>query len=797
MDTINISELLLTLSISNDKEGHSQATLLSLTIAHDISRTARSDDLTYSINYAAVYATLVETLPKIHYTSLDVLVDHVFETLFRSHPDIHEACVIATLRDTLPRFTIEMTRRRDQTLTDACKFALIGLGFSAIIGVNPRERIEKQTVLFDITVQRTGLQEQFPFFGLTTSIRETFAPSEYLTVEALASAVACHVLKYTKDPNDRVAIKLSKPNALPLAGSAQVQITRKQDDFPHTFSPRAFHDRLLPLRTSTHLATETANNGSSPSLHSVAIALGSNLGDRFANIETALRLLEVPTSLLSDLAKDAQISVVDTSFMYETAPMYVTDQPRFANCACMIETNLSPNDMLCLVKAIETAVGRIPSVRHGPRAVDLDILTYDDQLVDTRPPDSRARLDNLIGELVIPHPRISEREFVLRPLNDMIPHFVHPACNKNISTLLQELMSTRREDDLPMLKVIPFPKYPLNDTEVVKIDGVQVPRTAKHWTVSPTDSTKYSHPRKTRLMATLNVTPDSFSDGAEYNTLPAAIVYTATAVTSGADIIDIGGYSTRPGADFVSTEEEIRRVVPVIQTIRAHGDDAVRHALISVDTFRWDVAEQAVRAGANCINDVHAFTGPTYPLDATSAKHLARMRGVARGLSVPVVLMHSRGDAGANKDYNTYHGDLVPAIQAELGHKVDAIVRGPGGVRRWLVLVDPGIGFSKPVEGQLALMRNLNRVTADQPGNVLAGYPLLFGASKKSVLGAVLEEPDMEGTYQGRKTNAQERGWATAAAVACAVQQGASVVRVHDVAEMRDVVAVASAIWSR
>ena len=115
-----------------------------------------------------------------------------------------------------------------------------------------------------------------------------------------------------------MTIKLSKPNALALAASAQVQITRQRDDFSEIFS-----------------RGPSSTPGSS-SLHSVALAFGSNLGDRFANIETALRLLEVPTSLLGDLPKDAQVSVVDTSFMYETAPMYVTDQPRFANCACMV-----------------------------------------------------------------------------------------------------------------------------------------------------------------------------------------------------------------------------------------------------------------------------------------------------------------------------------------------------------------------------------------------------------------------------------------------------------------------------
>ena len=381
----------------------------------------------------------------------------------------------------------------------------------------------------------------------------------------------------------------------------------------------------------------------------------------------------------------------------------------------------------------------------------------------------------------------------------MIPHFVHPACNKTIRVLLDELMSIRKEDYAPMLKVMPFPKYPSDDTEVTQICGIRVPPTTKYWTLSSTDPAKYGRPHKTYLMATLNMTPDSFSDGSRNNTLPAALAYTTAAIASNADIIDIGGYSTRPGADAVSPEEELARVLPIIHAIRAHPSEGVRRALLSVDTFRAEVALQAVQAGANCINDVHAFTGPAYPVDDAARVHRARMRGVARALGVPVVLMHARGDAGKNKDYGAYGdgGGIVGAVQTELGAKVDAVVRGPGGVRRWLVFVDPGIGFSKPVGAQLALMRDLGRVTAVGEGNALAGYPLLVGPSKKSVWGAVLEEGDVEGAYEGRKTRAQERGWATAAAVACAVQQGASVVRVHDVAEMRDVVAVASAIWNR
>lgn len=181
-DTLHINELLLTLSISNDDvqdtEANPQPISLSLIIAHDISRTARSDDLTHSINYAVVYTTLVETLPKTRYNSLEALADHVFESLFRSHPEVDEARVVVTVRDNLPRFTIETIRRRDRASTGPSGFTIDELSFPAIIGVNPQERAEKQPVVFDIMIhrqQRFVLQGSFPFLGLSTSIRQVCA----------------------------------------------------------------------------------------------------------------------------------------------------------------------------------------------------------------------------------------------------------------------------------------------------------------------------------------------------------------------------------------------------------------------------------------------------------------------------------------------------------------------------------------------------------------------------------------------------------------------------------------------
>lgn len=369
----------------------------------------------------------------------------------------------------------------------------------------------------------------------------------------------------------------------------------------------------------------------------------------------------------------------------------------------------------------------------------------------------------------------------------------------------------RLSQNTPVLKkVVPFPSYPSNGTDTGKF---AVPKTSHYW-----EFTTSGVSRRTYIMATLNTTPDSFSDGSLHDTLPAALSYAKSAVAAGADIIDIGGYSTRPGAVFVSTAEEHARVVPVITAIRESmwnrddTDDGTSQdqagPLISVDTFRWEVAEAAVRAGANCINDVYAFTGPTYPVNSAGQEHLEKMRTVARDLAVPVILMHSRGEASASKDYTEYsyaadsggRGAVVEAVKVELGQKVDAIVKGKGGLRRWFVIVDPGIGFSKSVQGNLELLRDSALIVREgscgrntRAPNPLAGYPILIGTSRKSFLGTILSQS--VGGYQGRETKPAERDWATAAAVACAVQQGANVVRVHDVLEQGDVIRVSQMLW--
>ena len=392
----------------------------------------------------------------------------------------------------------------------------------------------------------------------------------------------------------------------------------------------------------------------------------------------------------------------------------------------------------------------------------------------------------------------------------MVPDFVHPVLRKPIHEMLSDVLNASSVVGSPaMIKVMPFPTYPRSPRNLPPpvANVPYIPHTQTYWKFPPSRSAvptgRTAPPRRTRLMATLNVTPDSFSDGSDHTTLSAALSYATTSAAAGADIVDVGGYSTRPGAAYVSPADEADRVVPVIAGIRAlqSPDTAgTKNVLISVDTFRALVASAAVLAGANCINDVHSFTGPDYPPSAVSAAaYFADMKKTARELAVPVILMHSRGDAGQNKDYSRY-GSVVQGVAQELGEKVEAIVRGPGGVRRWLVMVDPGIGFSKSLDGNLQVLRDASSITnertKDGVWNPLRGYPQLIGVSRKSFLGDILSQPTEDGTYRGRQTTPKERGWATAAAVTSAIQQGAAVVRVHDVAELGDVVRVADSIWN-
>jgi len=262
--------------------------------------------------------------------------------------------------------------------------------------------------------------------------------------------------------------------------------------------------------------------------------------------------------------------------------------------------------------------------------------------------------------------------------------------------------------------------------------------------------------RRTFIMGILNVTPDSFSDGGLYFTIDTAIQRGIELAESGADIIDIGGESTRPGAAPVPCEEELRRVIPVVKKLSKLVD-----VPLSVDTTKAEVAQQALDAGAAIVNDVSALR-----FDAAMARVVAE-RGAA------VVLMHMRGTPATMQHY-LHYDDLIGEISAFLEERIACAVAA--GIKRDKIIIDPGIGFGKSVEqDNFTLLHRLHEFAA-------LGQPILVGPSRKAFITALTGH------------SLPERDWGTAAAVAIAVYNGAHIVRVHDVEHLKCAVRVADAV---
>ncbi len=263
--------------------------------------------------------------------------------------------------------------------------------------------------------------------------------------------------------------------------------------------------------------------------------------------------------------------------------------------------------------------------------------------------------------------------------------------------------------------------------------------------------------QRTYLMGVLNVTPDSFSDGGEFNTPQAALEQAQQLKSAGADIIDIGGQSTRPGAAQISETEECDRVLSVLELIRPEITIP-----ISVDTTRAAVAKAAVAAGADIVNDI---SGGTFD---------PAMLATVAQLDVPIVLMHTRGTPQTMLQMTDYQNLLLEIYEFLDDHIKQAIACG---INKNKIIVDPGIGFAKNYEQNLEILRNISTFS---PLNC----PILVGASRKSFIGRILNQPDPK-----------KRVWGTAATCASAIAAGADILRVHDVSEMRDVCRVADAIY--
>jgi len=667
----------------------------------DVAQAGRSDHLPYSHNYGMLYRAIeaLHTAPA--GTDLaQVAEDAACACITECHAPWAEVQVRlprALLRARYVGLQIVRATHTDDALRASDHLMLHGIEAFAILGVNLWERVDKQRVVMDVDVwpPRTA---PAAYRAIVRDACACVEASSFLTIESLATHVAHQLLQ--AHAIEQVRVRIDKPSAIMHAQCSSVQVVRDRAFF--ALPPAADHQ-----------------GGAVP----VALALGANVGDRAANLHDAVRRL----------AANPAIDVVDTSFLYETAPMYLTEQPRFLNGACKIHTTLTPPELLQVCQQVEKDVGRVKEgvPRNGPRAVDVDILLYGNEVVAD-------------GEhLIVPHPRLAERPFVLYPLCDVWPDATHPQLHTPVRTLL--------------------PSVPPADMARVLA-----------W-----DTHLWSWGARTLVMGILNVTPDSFSDGGRHTDVEQAMATARDMVAAGVHVLDVGGQSTAPGRPEVPADEEARRVLPLLRALRA--DPVTQRVPISIDTYRADVAHAALDAGASLVNDVSGGTRDPSMLPLVAAR------------GCPYILMHMRGDARTMTRLNTYEGGVVLDVAAELEGAVARAIAA--GVPRWNVVVDPGIGFAKDTQGNLALLRGLRTLIGAPAGELavptgaphaLRHMPLLLGVSRKRFLGELLVQP---------KADEAQRDRATMAACAAALSTGCvDIVRVHDVRAAIDTVRTCDAI---
>ncbi|KAL4639776.1 hypothetical protein ACB092_03G242500 [Castanea dentata] len=492
----------------------------------------------------------------------------------------------------------------------------------------------------------------------------------------------------------------------------------------HRFSGLTKHCRAL--RSSyLHSSTDASVEVYSPE-QEVVIALGSNVGDRLDNFNNALELMN-----------KLGINITRHACLYETAPAYVTDQPNFLNSAVRAVTKLGPYELLGVLKQIEKDMGRSSGIRYGPRPIDLDILFY-----------GKFKVHSDI--LTIPHERIWERPFVMAPLMDLLGSSADcdtVTCWHSFSLLSGGLLEFWEK---------------MGGESLVGKEGMK--------RVLPIKSGLWDWSQRTSVMGILNVTPDSFSDGGKFVSVEAAVTQARLMISEGADMIDIGAQSTRPMASRISAEEELDRLMPVLEAVA--GMPEAEGKLISVDTFYSEVASEAVSKGAHLVNDVSAGQ-----LDSN-------MLRVVAGLRVPYIAMHMRGEPHTMQNSeNLQYDDVCKQIASEIYSRVkDAEL---SGIPAWRVIIDPGIGFSKKTEHNLDILVGLPNIRAEiaRKSFGVSHAPMLIGPSRKKFLGQICS-----------RIAADERDPATIACVTAGVLGGANIVRVHNVRDNADSVKVCDAM---
>ncbi|XP_052108138.1 folate synthesis bifunctional protein, mitochondrial isoform X2 [Arachis duranensis] len=411
------------------------------------------------------------------------------------------------------------------------------------------------------------------------------------------------------------------------------------------------------------------------------------------------------------MMKKSGIQVTRHACLYETAPAYITDQPCFINSAVRAVTKLGPHELLAALKRIEKNLGRTDGIR------------------------------------------IWERPFVIAPLVDLLGSAID-----NDTVASWHSFSSHSGGLFELWEK-------LGGESLIGQEGI--------CRVMPVANGLLDWSLRTSVMGILNLTPDSFSDGGNFPSVESAVSQVRLMISEGADIIDIGAQSMRPKASRISVEEELSRLIPVLEAVKSMPE--LEGKLISVDTFYSDVASEAVSRGAHLINDVSAGQ-----LDPNMFKVIA-------DLDVPYVAMHMRGDpCTMQSSENLKYDDVCKEVSSELYSRVRQAELS--GIPAWRIIIDPGIGFSKKPEDNLDILTGLPAIRAEiaKSSFAISRAPILIGPSRKRFLGDICSRP-----------SAVERDPATIASITAGVLAGANIVRVHNVKDNCDAVKLCDAILKR
>lgn len=754
---------------------------ISIDLKTDFLQASLTDNLKYSLNYAVISRHVDEFMKsneQTNFKSLGNICEAVSKVVLDDSKGGGDTATVTikSEKSEIRADSVEYIAQRSNTIRfNSDEINVNKLSLLTIIGVFTFERLQRQIVDIDL---RLGVKNpNISIHKIIDSIVNYVEASNFKTVEALVLNIGQLVFQDYADDVSNLKVKVTKPNAISYTDGVGVTSVMDASSF------EGMEPLIHPSKNNASVAEgfnlplSEIESKSSKNNHVAYIGFGSNSGNPVKNISKAL-----------DLLNSYGVKVVATSSMYISKPMYHKDQNNFYNGAIKVSfKDKTPHDLLKILKEIEyDHIDRKKDFENGPRLIDLDIILFDDICLNSE-------------DLIIPHKSMLERSFVLQPLCELIPSdLIHPISAEPIHNHLQQLLKSKPnvllQESQDLIQITPIPRLLKENSNLFQFDQLN----NKH---------------RTLIMGILNVTPDSFSDGGK-NIGKSIGELEKTAIKlleDGAKVLDIGGVSTRPGGCEISEQEELERVLPIIKAFRASKHEILMNAIISIDTYRANVAEACIQEGADIVNDI------------SMGLYDDRMFEVIAKYGVPYIMNHTRGTTATMSKLTNYESntndDIIEYITDPINGPVDLkfrpevnnLINGVSrelslqclkafskGVRKWQLIIDPGVGFAKNLEQNLAIIRHASyfkkysmlvnekaeNSSIDHLYFSMNGLPLLMGPSRKKFLGTITDEP-----------TPSNRIISTAASVVACVEQRADIVRVHDVKENNCAILTADAIY--